>query len=157
MLGARQRPPMTRIATPPVVLVLALVFAAGVRAGYSFEAPPSHPDWEPGVEALQRLDDPTAITHLMQVVTNQPDNADAQNALGFAFLATRRYAPAMKHLREALRLNPRHPGAHENMGRAYLEAGNKAKAREHLATLEKLCSGSCQEQRSLEKAIAAAK
>jgi len=137
--------------------LLAFGFAACAHAGYSFEAPPSHPDWEPGVEALQRLDYPTAITHLTQVVTTQPDNADAQNALGFAYASTRRYDLAMKHLREALRLDPKHLSAHENMGRAYLGTGNKAKAREHLAALQRLCGSGCEEQRNLAKALAAAR
>jgi Flp pilus assembly protein TadD len=154
-ISLRPRTQVTR-GTFTVALV-AFAFAACARAGYSFEAPPSHPDWEPGVEALQRLDYPMAITHLAQVVTNQPDNADAQNALGFAYASTRRYDLAIKHLREALRLDPRHLSAHENLGRAYLGTGNKAKAREHLAALQRLCSGGCEEQRSLAKALAAAR
>ena len=133
------------------------VLVTCARAGYSFEAPPSHPDWEPGIEALQRLDYAMAITHLQQVVTNQPDNADAQNALGFAYVAARRYTLAMKHLSEALRLDPKHVGAHENIGRAYVALGKKAKAREHLAALQRLCSQGCDEQRNLAKAIASAK
>jgi len=147
---------MTR-RTSIIVALFALRFAACAHAGYSFEAPPSHPDWEPGVEALQRLDYPAAITHLRQVLTNQPDNADAQNALGFAYVATRRFDLAVKPLREALRLDPKHLSAHENLGSAYLGLGNKAKAREHLAALQRLCSGGCDEQRNLAKAIDAAK
>ena len=139
------------------VALIAFACAACARAGYSFEAPPSHPDWEPGVEALQRLDYPMAVIHLTQVVSNQPDNADAQNALGFAYVATGRYELAMKHLREALRLDPKHLSAHENIGRAYLGTGNKAKAREHLAALQRLCSGGCDEQRNLATAIAGGK
>jgi Flp pilus assembly protein TadD len=142
---------------PLTLALIAYLFTACVHAGYSFEAPPAHPDWEPAVEALQRLDYATAITHLNQVVTNQPDNADAQNALGFAYVATRRLDLATKHLREALRLDPKHLSAHENLGRVYLARGDKAKAREQLAALQRLCSAGCEEQRSLAKAIAAGK
>jgi Flp pilus assembly protein TadD len=133
-----------------------LLLAGPTRAGYSFEAPPSHPDWEPGIEAIQRFDWSSAITHLEQVVRNEPDNADAQNALGFAYRNSNQMASAFKHFREALRLNPKHRSAHENIGEAYLKTGNKAKAREHLAALERLCGKSCDEQRNLAKAIAAA-
>jgi len=146
----------------PVTTLCAIALAAILstpvaRAGYSFEAPPSHPDWQPGVEALQRSDYAMAITHLMQVVTNEPDNADARNALGFAYLATRRYAPATTQLREALRIDPKHLSAHENLGRVYLATGNRTKAREHLVALQRLCGGRCDEERSLEKALAATK
>jgi Flp pilus assembly protein TadD len=139
-----------------VILVLALL-SASTRAGYSFEAPPSHPDWEPGIEAIRRLDWSSAITHLTQVVRNEPDNADAHNALGFAYRNSNRMESAFKHFREALRLNPEHRSAHENIGEAYVKAGNTAKAREHLARLERLCGRNCDEQRNLAKAIAAAK
>jgi len=134
-----------------------LLFCATARAGYSFESPPSHPDWEPGIEAIQRLDWASAITHLSQVVRNEPENADAHNALGFAYLNGKRTDTAFKHFREALRLNPKLRSAHENIGDAYLRTGNKAKAREHLAALERLCGKDCDEQRNLAKAIAAAK
>src|SRR5918996_1378521 len=106
-----------------------LLVAARASAGYSFETPPSHPDWEPGIEAIQRLDWPSAISHLSQVVRNEPDIADAQNALGFAYLNSKQMESAFKHFREALRLNPKHRSAHENIGQAYLVTGNKAKAR----------------------------
>ena len=139
-----------------VVLLIGLL-AAPARAGYSFEAAPSHPDWEPGIEAIQRLDWPSAITHLTQVVRNEPDNADAHNALGFAFRRSNRMDSALRHFREALRLDPKHRSAHENLGEAYLKGGNKAKAREHLAILERLCGKDCDEHRNLAKAIAAAK
>ena len=149
---------MNRYALPAFVALLGLsLLAAPVRAGYSFETPPSHPDWEPGIEAIQRNDWPTAITHLMQVVRNEPDNADAHNALGFAFRNSGRMDSAFLHFREALRLNPKHRSAHENLGEAYLKTGNKAKAREQLRVLERLCGRDCEEQRNLAKAIAAAK
>lgn len=134
-----------------------MLLLSSAQAGYSFESPPSHPDWEPGIEAIQRLDWSSAITHLTQVVRNEPDNADAHNALGFAYRNSNRMESAFLHFREALRLNPAHRSAHENIGEAYLKTGNKAKAREHLAALERLCGRNCDERRNLAKAIAAAK
>lgn len=141
-----------------LVALLAWLAASPTRAGYSFEAPPSHPDWEPGIEALQRLDYAMAITHLLQVVKNEPDNADARNALGFAYLSTKRYDVALRHLREALKLDPTLLSAHENIGRVYVATGQRARAREHLAALERLCATApCEEQRNLAAAIAAAR
>ncbi len=134
-------------------LVLA---ASAARAGYSFEAPPSHPDWEPGIEAIQRRDWTAAIAHLGQVVKNEPDNADAHNSLGFAYRNAGELDAAFKHYREALRRSPNHRSAHENIGEAWLAIGQKAKAREHLQALKKAC-GDCGEYQNLARAIAAAK
>lgn len=133
-------------------LLAALLVSTALDAGYSFDSPPSHPDWDPGIEAIQRNDWDAAIEHLSQVIRNEPDNADAHNALGFAYAQRGRPNDAMKHLREALRLSPGHRSAHENLGTAYLRAGNKAKAREHLAALAKAC-GRCDEYRALARAI----
>lgn len=141
-------------------LLVALLFwwlAVPARAGYSFEAPPSHPDWEPGIEALQRLDWASAITHLTQVVRNQPDNADAHNALGFAFRNNDELDRAIAHFRDSLRLDPKHRSARENLGEAFLKTGDKGKAREQLAILERLCGPGCEEYERLARAIAAAK
>lgn len=93
--------------------VFVLVASASAHSGYSFETPPSHPDWEPGIEAIQRSDWAAAIDHLGQVVRNEPDNADAHNALGFAYRRAGRLDPAFAHFRAALRIMPGHRSAHE--------------------------------------------
>lgn len=140
----------------PLLLAILLFSSAAARAGYSFEAPSLHPDWEPGIEALQRSDWTMAIAHLGQVVRNEPDNADAHNNLGFAYRNAGMLDAAFKHFREALRLVPAHRGAHENIGEAWLKAGHKAKAREHLAALKRAC-GDCDEYKRLGKSIGALK
>ena len=86
-------------------------------------------------------------------MTNEPDNADAHNALGFAYRQRGRTNDALRHFREALKRKPDHRGAHENLGIAYAAAGNRGKAREHLAALEKACGRTCDEYRNLAKAI----
>jgi hypothetical protein len=53
-------------------------------------------------------------------------------------------------------LDPKHQGAHEYIGIAYVQMGQLDKAKEHLASLEKICSTSCEEYQDLKKAIAAA-
>ncbi|HVF65443.1 MAG TPA: tetratricopeptide repeat protein [Casimicrobiaceae bacterium] len=122
-------------------------------AGYSFETPSPHPDWEPGVEAIRRSDWTSAIEHLKAVIRNEPENADAHNALGLAYRQTKDIKSAMKHFREALRLTPEHRSAHENIGEAYVVTGDLRKAKEHLATLRRLCTG-CDELKTLENAVA---
>lgn len=138
-------------------LLVVMLVALPAQGGYSFEVPPSHPDWEPGIEALQRSDWESAIVHLSQVVQNEPDNADAHNALGFAYRSSNRLDDAFRHFRQALRLDPKHRSAHENIGAAYLATRNRVKAREHLAILERLCGKVCDESARLAKALAVVK
>lgn len=116
-----------------------------------------HPDWDFGIEAIQRQDWPTAIRDFGSVVKGEPDNADAHNWLAYAYRKSGNLDLAFKHYREALRLDPKHRGAHEYIGEAYLMAGDKARAREHLAILEKLCGRNCDEYKDLAKAIASAR
>jgi tetratricopeptide (TPR) repeat protein len=62
-----------------------------------------------------------------------------------------------RYYNEALRIDPRHRGTLEYSGELYLMKGDLAKAEQRLATLDKLCTLSCEEYTDLKKAIAAYK
>jgi Flp pilus assembly protein TadD len=92
--------------------------------------------------------------HSLETYTGQvPDNADAENWLGFAYRKTGALDAAFAHYDRALTLDPRHRGAHEYLGEAYLLVGNLPKAEEHLQILENLCGHSCDETAMLRKSI----
>ncbi|HEX6944688.1 MAG TPA: tetratricopeptide repeat protein [Casimicrobiaceae bacterium] len=140
-------------------LLVAFAFLAAttvVNAVGNDEAKSKHPDWEPAMEAIRGKEWTVAIDRLQAVVRNEPDNADAQNWLAYAYRKQGNLPRAFEHYRIALKLDPEHRGAHEYIGEAYLAAGDKAKAREHLAILARLCKQECEEYRDLAKAIAAA-
>ena len=115
------------------------------------------PDFAAGKKALGAGDWNGAITALKLAALRDPQNADIQNYIGYAYRRLRQPEPAFAHYRQALALNPRHRSAHEHLGEAYLVVGNLVKAEEHLAALEDLCLIPCVEYGDLQTAIAAFK
>ena len=111
------------------------------------------PDYVAGKQAIERKDWPEAIKALGRVGLREPDNADVQNLLGFAWRNTGKYSVAFKHYQRALALDPRHKGAHEYIGEAYLKVGDLASAEKHLAVLRELCPLSCEQLKDLEREV----
>ena len=114
---------------------------------------PADPDYEGGKKAIEAQNWRAALDSFSRVASREPNNAGAQNYLGYAWRKSGNLDLAFKHYNEALRLDPGHKGAHEYIGEAYLMANNLPKAEEHLARLDKLCFFSCEEYRDLKKAI----
>ena len=112
------------------------------------------PDFEAGKTAIRSQDWNAAIGSFSKVTARDPQNASAQNWLGYANRKSGNLDEAFKHYSEALRLDPKHRGAHEYIGEAYLMKGEVAKAKEHLAALDRLCFFGCEEYSDLKKAIA---
>jgi predicted Zn-dependent protease len=54
---------------------------------------------------------------------------------------------------KALALQPNHKGANQYIGVAYLKTGDLSKAEAQLAKLDSICGQSCEEYKSLAKAI----
>jgi Flp pilus assembly protein TadD len=111
------------------------------------------PDYVSGKQAIERKDWPEAIKALGRVGLREPDNADVQNLLGYAWRNTGKYSVAFKHYERALAIDPRHKGAHEYIGETYLKVGDLASAEKHLAVLRDLCPLSCEQLKDLEREI----
>jgi tetratricopeptide (TPR) repeat protein len=112
------------------------------------------PDFAAGKKALGAEDWNGAITALKLAALRDPQNADIQNYIGYAYRRLRQLEPAMGHYQQALALNPRHRSAHEHLGEAYLVLGEPAKAEQLLAALENICLIPCEEYDDLKRAIA---
>ena len=97
---------------------------------------------------------PEAIAALKQV--NATGNADWHNLMGYTRRqqATPDLALAEHHYNQALKLEPTHRGALEYSGELYLMLGQLTKAEARLATLNKVCSGACEELDDLKAAVA---
>jgi tetratricopeptide (TPR) repeat protein len=115
------------------------------------------PDFKAGKRALAREDWTGAIAAFELAARRDPQNADIQNYIGYAYRRLRQLGPAIGHYQQALLLNPRHRGAQEHLGEAYLVLGEPAKAEQQLGALEKLCLIPCDEYDDLKRAIAAYK
>jgi len=104
---------------------------------------------------VERKEWPEAIERLGRAALRDPDNADLQNSLGYAYRKLGQLEPAFRHYKRALDLNPRHRGAHEYIGEAYLMAGDLAGAERHLEALRTICLLPCEELADLEREVAA--
>jgi len=142
--------------------VLAAAIAAGQPAPALADPAETKPDaaahdvdYAAGKQALARRDWREAITRFTRAAARDPDNADLQNYLGFAYRNAGQLDSAFTHYTRALELNPRHRGAHEYAGEAYLMIGDLAKAEQHLAALRRICLLPCEELADLEREIAA--
>ena len=111
------------------------------------------PEFKAGKQALAANDWNRAIAAFERAALRDPDNADIQNYIGYAYRRQRQLGPAISHYQQALVLNPRHRSAHEHLGEAYLVLGEPAKAEQLLGALEDLCLIPCDEYADLKRAI----
>ena len=115
------------------------------------------PDFAAGKKALGAGDWNGAIAALKLAALRDPQNADIQNYIGYAYRRLRQLEQAFAHYQQALAFNPRHRSAHEHLGEAYLVKGDLIKAQEQLAALQDICLIPCIEYDDLQTAIAAYK
>ena len=114
---------------------------------------PLDPDFSAGKKALAAEDWNAAIGALKLAALRDPENADIQNYIGYAYRRLRQLEPAFAHYWKAVALNPRHRSAHQHLGEAYLSKGDFPKAEEHLAALERICLIPCDEYAELKRAF----
>ena len=110
-------------------------------------------DYAAGKAAAERKDWAAAIQLYQRAERRNPEQADLQNSLGFAYRNLKQYDLAFKHYKRAIEIDPRHRGAHEYIGEAYLMTGDLKSAEVHLVALRKICLLPCEELTDLERAI----
>jgi len=82
-------------------------------------------------EKLGQIDE--AIGDLALIVKNEPNNAEALNALGYTLVdLTHRIAEGKKYIEKALKLKPEDPAILDSMGWAYYRLGQHQKALRYL-------------------------
>ena len=67
-----------------------------------------------------------------------PNDPDAHEALGAAWIKLRKPEKALEHLLAATRLDPLYPTAHYQLGTVYRQLGRESDGRVELAAFEKL-------------------
>jgi len=95
----------------------------------------------------------SALTQLMALDKETPNDPDILNLIGFSLRKTGHPDQALDYYSRALAQKPDHLGANEYLGELYLELKQPAKAQERLAVLEKAC-GDCEEYQELKEKIA---
>lgn len=103
-------------------------------------------------EAIEKQDYAAALPLLQQVTSQEPQNADAWNLLGFSNRKLGKMDAAAAAYDTALRINPAHLGALEYQGEMFVQMGQMGNAMVNLTTLESLC-GTCEEMTDLKAAI----
>ena len=143
---------------PFIRLLLATCLLASTFAFAADTSPPSPRDTEleKAKSAIARKNWPAAQAVLEPYTAANPGSADGFNLLGYSLRNLKKYDESLVAYKQALTLDPKHKGAHEYIGMAYIQMGQLDKAKEHLASLDKICTFSCEEYRDLKKAIAQA-
>jgi tetratricopeptide (TPR) repeat protein len=112
------------------------------------------PDFAAGRRALRIGDWNAAIDAFKLTSLRDPDNADIQNYIGYAYQRLHLWEPAKEHFKLAVKFNRRHRGARQHLGELALTLGEPANAAEQLAALDAICLIPCEEYRALEREIA---
>lgn len=114
--------------------------------------PSAEAEYAQAQTAIAHADYQAAIGHLDKVLTEQPNNPDVLNLMGFSKRKMGDSTGALEYYNKALDLQPNHIGANEYLGELYLELKNPAKAQERLDVLQQAC-GNCEEYTELKEKI----
>ena len=132
-----------------------LVLALALGSAWAADTAPAKPDALAAARTLvQQKKWSAAVDELKKL--NDTGSADWNNLMGYSLRKglPPDYAGAEKFYGEALRIDPKHRGALEYSGELYLITGELPKAEQRLATLDKVCTFSCEEYADLKKSVA---
>ena len=104
--------------------------------------------------ALAGLCGAPAVAAGSESPTTAPVREDANYAAGKQAIAASDWKAAEVALSKAVAKDPGDANAQNLLAYSYRKLGNLAKAEEHLAALDRLCTFSCEEYRTLKKAVA---
>jgi Flp pilus assembly protein TadD len=106
-------------------------------------------------QAIEAKDFKSAVGHLTKAVQENPNDADAQNMLGYSYRKLGTFDKSMEHYQKALKIDSNHRSAHEYLGELYLDMNQLGNAEKQLAALKKACPffGKCEEYDDLKEAI----
>jgi tetratricopeptide (TPR) repeat protein len=138
-----------RLGLLSTLLALAGIGNAWAIAGVDF----SSYELADAQEAIDEADFDEAITMLEEIISFEPEDADALNLLGFSLRSADRNTEAMEKYNEALAIDPDHQGALEYQGELFLKMGDQDSAEANLEKLTELCPDGCEAHAILQTAI----
>ena len=131
------------------LLLLSAPGGAWAIAGVDF----SNYELQDAQRAIDGGDLDKAIMMLEDILSFEPEDADALNLLGYSLRSAERFEEAMDKYNEALAIDPDHQGALEYQGELFLKLGDQAAAEANLERLNGLCPAGCEAKDTLETAI----
>ena len=132
-------------------------FAAGSVSSKQEKTSTTHSkEYYKAVKLIKANNFKDAIILLETLVTENPEDADILNYLGFSFRKTGDLVKSSHYYEKALNINPKHLGALEYQGELFITLGKIDKAKANLARIDDICFTQCKELRELEKAISTA-
>lgn len=138
---------------------LALVLALGLAAPALAMSPASPPPptkssaYKEGQRAVEAKDYAKAVPLLKQATVDNPNDADANNLLGYSYRKLGQQKAAFMYYQRALQIDPNNRGANEYLGELYVEMKDLPKAQAQLTKITQLCGTGCEEYRDLKAAI----
>ena len=136
-----------------LALPVAVALAAGSSSTPTTGNVSADGEYKMAQASIAQADYKTAMTHLQNVISAKPDDADALNLMGFSERKSGDMSESLEYYNKALALNPNHLGANEYLGELYLEMKMPDKAKERLDVLKSACGGTCEEYTELKEKI----
>ena len=122
-------------------MFLGLVLAAGTETTES-NVPTVEEQYESAVDHIKKKDYEAGLDILLEIVEEDPENADIHSLIGFSSRKAGDLEQAYKYYGSALELEPLHVGANEYLGELHVQVGDMDKANEQLEILAAICESS---------------
>jgi Flp pilus assembly protein TadD len=106
-----------------------------------------------GQRAVNAKDYAKAVPLLEKAIVDNPQDADANNLLGYSYRKLGQQKAAFMYYQRALAIDPNNRGANEYLGELYVEMNDLPKAEAQLTKITQLCGTGCDEYRDLKVAI----
>jgi len=116
-------------------------------------APTKSSAYTEGQRAVNAKDYAKAVPLLQKAISDNPQDADANNLLGYSYRKLGDQKAAFMYYQRALAIEPNNRGANEYLGELYVEMHDLPKAEAQLTKVTQLCGTGCEEYRDLKAAI----
>jgi Flp pilus assembly protein TadD len=145
------------LSAPAIAVAALLAVPPALAMGPSTSPAPTAPTkssaYLEGQRAVNAKDYTKAVPLLQQAVNSNPQDADANNLLGYSYRKLGNQKAAFMYYQRALQIEPNNKGANEYLGELYVEMNDLPKAEVQLAKVNQLCGTGCEEYRDLKAAI----
>jgi tetratricopeptide (TPR) repeat protein len=135
------------------VAIAALAVPGFAMGPSSPPAPTKSSAYVDGQRAVNAKDYTKAVPLLQKAISDNPQDADANNLLGYSYRKLGDQKAAFMYYQRALAIEPSNRGANEYLGELYVEMHDLPKAEAQLAKITQLCGTGCEEYRDLKTAI----